>query len=333
MNRFVFILAIIGLLSCMACSNESSDKPEKENGIIAKKMCWTVVSTKADEAEMAGEEDQRDTIGINDVPWEDGEKVLLLGSDQTFEDCEAHFRTYRDTMFPYKTTLCTVYKSDGMKCALIPDTPLEEGTYRAFFPVYDFAYYDRIHFSFLYDFDGNVTDPQKDMVKHQDVVVSDPFTYSKDADSLNIVLNHICALIDISIIPPETSNYTYLKLFAQNTVLGGKVTYGFDENQYNVEGWSNYVSLRGNSRYMEKEVVFPTSTALLPVQYNGLPMNILIVYEDGTRYVSEAFAMPSLNLGVENRLVVKDFHKTEEVLQGLSGNSYDDPAPDDSYRY
>lgn len=65
MNRFVFILAIIGLLSCMACNNESSDKPdkpEKENGISAKKMCWNIISTKADEAETGGEKDQRDTI-------------------------------------------------------------------------------------------------------------------------------------------------------------------------------------------------------------------------------------------------------------------------------
>lgn len=321
MNRFVFILAIIGVLSCTACGHESSDKPDNKTGISAKKKCWNVISTKADEVETVGEEDKRDTIGINDVPWLDGEKVLLLGSDQTLEKC-------RNSYFPYKTTLCTVYKADGMKCALIPDTTLEEGVYRAFYPVYDFAWYDMIHFSFLYEIDEDPSifihspqnDPQVALIDHQDIVVSDSVSYKK-GEPLEFVLNHILALIDIDIYPPKTGKFTHLKLAAEVGAFGSKVEYYFDGNSIldqQIRGeWLNFTPLRCSIRSMEEGVVLKTSTGLLPVQYDGLPVCIHIIYEDGTHYVSEPFAMPSLCQGVENQLVVKDFKQTNDPLIGF----------------
>ena len=314
---------------CTACSHQSSDTPDKKNGISARKKCWTITSTKAGDEATAGDVVAQDTIGINDVPWKDGEKVLLYCSDQSFEDCSWKEDFYDEngvitggssgTNRPSKETICTVYKADGMKCALIPDTPLEEGTYRAFYPAYDFAWYDMIHLSFLYENKGKETDPQTALINHQDIVVSDSVSYKK-GEPLEFVLNHILALIDIDIYPPKTGNYSYLKLAAEVAAFGAKVDYFLDRDSIldQVHGdWLNYTTLRCNSRFTEEGVIFKTSTGLLPVQYDGLPVRIHIIYEDGTHYVSEPFAMPSLNYGVENQLVVKDFKQTNDPLIGF----------------
>ncbi len=56
-------------------------------------------------------------------------------------------------------------------------------------------------------------------------------------------------------------------------------------------------------------------------------MRVHVVYTDGTHYVSDPFAMPSLSFGVENSLEIKNFSFTDEPLQGLMGGYYLDPEP------
>lgn len=136
--------------------------------------------------------------------------------------------------------------------------------------------------------------------------------------------------MDIDIYPPQDGKYKYLKLFAANPVFAGKANYCFD-NEYLIDevasGWVNFATLRGPGHHMEENVLFPTSTGMLPVQYDGMPVNIHLVYEDGTHYVSDSFAMPSLNFGVENKVVVKNFSVTEKPMEGLWGDCYGDETP------
>ena len=73
---------------------------------------------------------------------------------------------------------------------------------------------------------------------------------------------------------------------------------------------------------MTEGELFHTSTGLLPVQYNDMPMSVYIVYDDGTYYQSEKFLMPSLNFGVENKLVVDKFNQIDEPVMGLWGDCY-----------
>ena len=78
---------------------------------------------------------------------------------------------------------------------------------------------------------------------------------------------------------------------------------------------------------MKEGEPFHTSTGLLPIQYDGLSMRIYLAYDDGTYYVSDPFAMPSLNFGVLNSLTVNKFNKIDAPLQGYWGDCYLDKNP------
>lgn len=315
MRLSLYTFAALCLISCTATQIDSFE-PSETLEISAEKESWVSV-TKASE----------DLAFAKDIPWKEGDKVLLLASDQSFEGCTTE-ETWEgggrvSTVRPYKKTICSVTKVEGLKCTLIPETPLEEGVYRAFYPVYDYLWYDRVHLSFLYE-DWKELDS-----KHQDMVVSDPVTY-KGGKKLKFVMKHICALIDIDIYPPKTGKYSYLKLFAQSPVFAGKADIYLDK-KYNVNefasGWLNYTTLRGDGNSMREGEVFQTSTGLLPVQYEGMSMCIHLVYNDGTHYVSAPFSMPSLHFGEENKLVVEDFQETDLPMQGLWGDYYGDSSP------
>lgn len=306
MKRFFNMLAAIFVVSCTAVQPDPTVDPEKSpvtQEFSAEKESWSVATKASD-----------DGIFVNDIPWHEGDKVMLLGADQTLDAC---------TGSTFKKTICTVSQADGLRCTLVPETPLEEGTYRAVYPVYDYVWYDFIHLSFLYE-DWNELD-----FRHQDIIMSDPVSYT-EGDEPTFVLKHICALVDIDIYPPKTGDYSYLKVFAESPVFAGKVDYYVDQ-EYNLDdiasGWLNFTTLRGGGKYMEEGTVFPTSTGLLPVQYDGMPMSIHVVYQDGTHYVSAPFPMPSLSFGVENKLVISDFQETDVPMQGLWGIFYGDPSP------
>lgn len=328
MNRFLLTLAFLSILSCNpALKPDQVDDPEEpqditdviEDNIVAEKECWVPETKNSDDRAFA-----------KDIPWNIGDKVLLLGSDQSFEGCTTHTEYYDNngqliggsthTTHPTKKTICTVSKANGLKCTLIPDTPLEEGTYRAIYPVYEYVWYDIIHLSFLYS-DWDELDS-----KHQDIVISDPVAY-KEGHKLKFEMKHICALIDIDIYPPKSGEFSMIKLFAQNTVFPGKADYWLDKDYIIDEisqGWLNYTTLRGEGCEFVEGKAFSTTTGLLPIQYNGMPMTIHLIYKDKSHYVSDSFAMPSLNFGVENRLTVGGFKETTEPLHGLWGKYYND---------
>ena len=56
-------------------------------------------------------------------------------------------------------------------------------------------------------------------------------------------------------------------------------------------------------------------------------MNIYLVYEDGTYFLSETFEMPSLNFGEAAELVVDDFEEISVPVQGLAADRYMDSNP------
>lgn len=313
MKHLILALASLAVLSCTAAPSitpETPDVPEtpdiaEPDGLIsAEKQSWVVATKSSDDRAFA-----------KDIPWVEGDKVLLLSSKQSLEGCTVvdGFGMY---VVKATKTLCTVAKASGLKCTLVPDEPLEPGTYRAFYPVYDYAWYDFLHLSFLYE-DWDELD-----FKHQDIVVSDPVEY-KDGGKLAFVMKHVCGLIDIDVYPPKSGTYSYLKLFAETTVFAGKADYRLDR-EYNIDeiasGWLNFTTLRGDGNDLKAGVVFPTSTGLLPVQYNGMPVCIHLIYTDGTHYVSAPIAMPSLKFGEAAKLEVRDFKETIEPMRGLWGD-------------
>lgn len=302
MKRLLYALAVLAVISC---TSKPLDPSVKDKLVIrAEKVSWMPATKGSD-----------DQVISKDLPWSVGDEVMLLRSHQVLDSW--------DGQNPVERIICTVSTIDGLKCTLVPDTPLEEGTFRAFYPVYDYVYYDCIHLSFLYE-EGLGLD-----ANNQDVVISDPVSYQEGQD-LTFVMKHVCASVDIDIYPPKTGDYSFLKLFAESPVFAGKVNYSFDK-EYRIDdiadGWLNYTTLRGQGRSLKEGEAFWTSTGLLPIQYNGMPMCIHIVYEDGTHFISEPFAMPSLSFGVENRLIVKDFKETTEPMVGLWGDYYDDKNP------
>lgn len=317
----IFTLAALAVISCTANridSPDSPDTPDPVNAveISAEKESWVPVTRASDDRAFA-----------KDLPWSEGDKVLLLSSDQSVEGCTTT-ETWDGggsvtTGHPNKKIICTVSKANGLKCTLLSETPLEEGTYRAFYPVYDYLWYDYVHLSFLYE-DWKELDS-----KHQDLVISDPVEY-KEGHQLKFVMKHICALIDIDIYPPKTGNYSYLKIFADSPVFAGKADIYLDK-PYNVDefasGWLNFTTLRGEGNALQEGTVFETSTGLLPIEYNGMPMCIHLVYDDGIHYVSAPFAMPTLHFGEENKLIVRDFQVTNQPMQGLWGDYYGDTSP------
>ena len=121
-----------------------------------------------------------------------------------------------------------------------------------------------------------------------------------------------------------------VKVVAENTVFAGKANY-YINDEYDIDRiadvWFNFTTLRGRDNSMVEGELFQTSTGLLPVQYGGMPMNIYLVYEDGTYFLSETFEMPSLNFGEAAELVVDDFEEISVPVQGLAADRYMDSNP------
>ena len=333
MKRLFYTLLAFALVSCQIVANDEPAVPEApenqdeiitgeepedyegyedddnydlfgdmDEGLLVRKKSWTVETRGSDDRAFA-----------KDLPWEVGDKVMMIKSDQVL---------LWGAPDP-NVVICKVAKAKGLKCTLEPETPMAEGTYRAIYPLYNYVWFDFLHLSFLYE-DWNELD-----CRHQDIVVSDPVTY-QEGKQLKIVMKHVCALVDIDIYPPKTGNYSYLKLFAAAPVFPGKMDYYMDQ-EYDINeiasGWLNFITLRGDGRQMTEGTVFETSTGLLPIQYSKMPMTIHLIYQDGQHFVSEPIAMPSLSFGVTQKLVVREFSETDEPLQGLWGDFYQDPSP------
>lgn len=309
MKRILISFAALAAISCSSVPATVESPEEIKDAISAEKKSW-VISTKSSD----------DRFFAKDIPWKEGDKVLLLGSDQNLDNCLQNREDING--HPFKKTICTVVKADGLKCELVSQTPIEEGTYRAVFPVYDYAWYDYLHLSFLYE-DWNELD-----YTHQDIVISDPVEFTQD-HKMSFVMKHVCALVDIDIYPPKSGSFSYLKLFAQYPSFAGKAEY-FIDKEYDVNeiasGWLNYTTLRGSGRDLKEGELFQTSTGLLPIQYDGMQMRVHIVYTDGTHYISEPIAMPSLSFGLESNFVVKDFKQTFEPFLGMWGEYYGDQS-------
>ena len=281
--------------------------------IYAEKESWMQMTKSSDQIAFA-----------KDIPWQEGEKVMVIRTDS-----EKKIDQWGRVDLEDLTYTCTVSKASGLKCTLVSDSPLESGVYHAVYPAYDYINYDLsssslvLHLSFLYE-DNMGLD-----YKHQDIVVSDPISYKK-GHKLSFVMKHVCALVDIDIYPPKDGNFSLLKVVAAEPVFAGKSNYVIN-NEYDInevaDCWFNFTTLRGDGTYLKEGEPYNTSTGLLPVQYDGMPMKIYIVYDDGTYYLSEPFSMPSLNFGVLHSLTVDKFNEIDEPVQGFGGNYYMDPDP------
>lgn len=317
--------------------SEPSGSDLPATGLYAEKDSWRVVTKSS-------------VDNTNDIPWRDGEKAMLIRTDVLDSIINASIKQV-STVFPELEPgtiefinevssivcpqvsinemkhMCVVSESDGLKCTLVPETPLDNGVYRAIYPAYDYVFYEvlnpydtaqlsmYIHLSFLYEESLGLDS------KHQDIVVSDPFTYNEE-QGLSFVMKHICALVDIDIYPPKTGNYSLLKVISDKIVFPGKVNY-FTSGRYDTQNtWFNFATLRADQRSIKQGEVFHTSTGLVPIEYNEMPMRVYLVYDDGTYYLSEKFNMPSLVFGVENKFTIDEFEEIKEPMQGLWGDDY-----------
>ena len=313
MKRLFLGAMILLAAACTAVPLDSvgTEPDSSASGLYAEKASWKPAVKSSD-----------DNMYVKDIPWKEGEKVMLIRTD-----AEKTLDQWGRVELGLITDTCTVTDVSGLKCTLVPDHPLVEGEYQAVYPVYDYVTYDTyhsslcIHFSFLYD-KGSLIE-----YEHQDVVVSDKLIY-KQGEEMSIIMKHVCALIDIDVYPPKTGNYTLLKVISNNAVFAGKVNYYLND-EYNIDNiadaWLNYTTLRGKDMTLTEGEPFHTSTGLLPIQYNDMPMNIYLAYDDGTYYLSEQFLMPSLNFGVQNKLSVGNFTKLDGPMEGLWGEYYMDP--------
>ncbi len=330
MKKILFVLAVLVVYSCTPESPNNYGNLKKSLYIGAEKTAWKPAhETKAD-----------DSLTVsNDIPWKVGEKVLLLSSDQSYEGCTVHTvdSTYNEetgryeitsegwsTSRPTKKTICTVSKADGLKSILIPDTPLEEGTYRAFYPFYpeinDAYWYDRLDMKFYII-------PRNGMNKDsQDIMYSDPVSY-EIGDSLSFVLNHFVALIDIDIYPPKTGFLAYYAMLASDApVFPGTIQYWIDKKSLDPLSYLNFTSintLKGSS--LKEGVKCKSATSVYPLPFDGAPVYVHLFYSDGTHYVSEQLSLPSLAYGEETKLVATDFSETDEPYQGAGSETFGGP--------
>lgn len=344
MKNVFWGLALLLAASCtvapidtVGTESEPSGSDLPATGLYAEKDSWRVVTKSS-------------VDNTNDIPWRDGEKAMLIRTDVLDSIINASIKQV-STVFPELEPgtiefinevssivcpqvsinemkhMCVVSESDGLKCTLVPETPLDNGVYRAIYPAYDYVFYEvlnpydtaqlsmYIHLSFLYEESLGLDS------KHQDIVVSDPFTYNEE-QGLSFVMKHICALVDIDIYPPKTGNYSLLKVISDKIVFPGKVNY-FTSGRYDTQNtWFNFATLRADQRSIKQGEVFHTSTGLVPIEYNEMPMRVYLVYDDGTYYLSEKFNMPSLVFGVENKFIIDEFEEIKEPMQGLWGDDY-----------
>lgn len=341
MKRLIFLITAFAVISCTENPmNTTEDNGESNTNItpaanefLAEKAPWQVETRASD-----------DTAFAKDIPWQEGEQVMVIctglaekkdedkggNNDEGAENGDgaedsdgAEGGEVVDNRG--KIYMCTVSKANGLKCTLTSEVDLEDGLYQAVYPVYDYVfYYDyglQLHLSFLYE-EGLGLD-----YKHQDIVISEPTTYKK-GHKLSFEMKHVCALVDIDIYPPKTGNFSLLKVVADETVFAGKANYN-PSDEYSINGiadqWFNFTTLRGDGNSVKEGELFHTSTGLLPVQYDGMPMRIYMKYEDGTYFLSDTFSMPSLNFGVENKLTITNFEQIDGPVQGLWGYYYQDP--------
>lgn len=325
MKHLICLFTVLAFASCTGITPDSADidyvpsdniSDISSDEIIAEKDSWIQTMKSSDDKAFA-----------KDIPWQDGEKVMVIRTDT-----EKKIDQWGRVDLSDVTYMCTVSKAVGLKCTLIPEKPLESGTYHAIYPVYDYVFFDQyksslyIHLSFLYDLGLGLD------LNHQDIVVSESTTY-KEGHKLSFVMKHICALADIDFYPPKTGNCTLIKIISDEIAFVGKAEYylndDYDINEI-AQGWYNYTTLRGDGSFVTEGDLFHTSTGLLPIQYDGMPMKIYLAYDDGTYYLSESFSMPSLNFGIQNSLTVKEFNEISGPVQILGGGCYMDKNPEPS---
>ena len=152
---------------------------------------------------------------------------------------------------------------------------------------------------------------------------------------MSIVLNHIFSLVDIDIYPPKSGDIKNLILLSESgkCVFPGKMNYWLDKEEFDpfkvADLWTSFTAIRRTGSSTKEGEVFHTSTALLPLPYDGMALRVLVVYTDGERYLSCPFAMPSLYIGEENKLSAKDFGKIDDPVKGYFGGYYGDTTTDD----
>lgn len=314
-NRFFSIIAAGLLLGSCAFDDTPIGTGDVESGDIiqAEKESWMLMTKSSDDKAFA-----------KDIPWQEGEKVMVIRIDTAKQPNKNGIVDLEDL-----TYLCTVSKASGLKCTLTSDVPLESGVYHAVYPVYDYINYFApysslvLSLSFLYE-EGLGLD-----YEHQDIVVSEPVSYEA-GHKLSFVMKHVCALVDIDICPPKTGNFSLLKIVADETVFAGKANYIIN-NEYDIneiaDGWFNFTTLRGDGTYMKQGEIYHTSTGLLPVKYDGMSMSVYLVYDDGTYYLSKPFSMPSLEFGAVKTLKVDEFNEISEPVQGWWADYYMDKNP------
>ena len=357
MKYNLFVLVVLVICSCTPSSLKDTHGKSDLDGkflISAEKVAWRAAAkTKATDS-LAVPTDSSTVafdslIVTGDVPWEEGEQILILSSDQSFAGCadttiqvnrwidEAGKEHIDTTSFgighhrPYETIVCTVRRTDGLKCVLTTETPLAEGTYRAIYPfsnesdTTDGSWYDMKHLSFLYN--NKVTLEYN----NKDVVVSNPVTYH-EGDSLSFVLKHLTSLVDIDVCLPDQVDNVKKCIFLTSKfgVLPGKVDYWLDKkintpDDYGRD-WINFTALYvKDSELQGNGLTFHTRTGILPLPLQGIPMIIHVFFENGVHYVSKPFEMSSLSPGIEYSFVVTEFEKTEEPLKWGSSWSFGEP--------
>ena len=130
--------------------SEPSGSDLPATGLYAEKDSWRVVTKSS-------------VDNTNDIPWRDGEKAMLIRTDVLDSIINASIKQV-STVFPELEPgtiefinevssivcpqvsinemkhMCVVSESDGLKCTLVPETPLDNGVYRAIYPAYDYVF-------------------------------------------------------------------------------------------------------------------------------------------------------------------------------------------------
>ena len=148
MKHLICIFTVLAVVSCTGIYHDLSDSEsvpsDKEpitssDEILAEKDSWIQMTKSSGDKAFA-----------KDIPWQDGEKVMIIRTD-TEKEIDQWGRVDLEGI----TYMCTVSKAAGLKCTLIPETPLESGTYHAVYPVYDYVFFSQsnssllLHLSFL----------------------------------------------------------------------------------------------------------------------------------------------------------------------------------------
>lgn len=330
MKHLFYIIALFAAISCV------SIRPDIPEPKVQEKVTYTLTAQKTSWSPMT-----KSSVSDNDIPWKEGDSVVLIESSQSRENLKwskewiNEYGTLCGTSGIYKpnVTICAVMNVDGMSCSLLPPKELPSGTYRAFYPKYDIIWYDYVHLCFIY----NKLDKDE---YPENILVSDPVDY-EPGDTVNFVMNHLCALMNIDIAAPRSGKYKHLKLFADEVVFAAKVNIYLDE-EYDInkfsQGWINFTSLQNQGKdtmSIPNLGYYHTSTAILPAPFDDIPVRVYLIYDDGDCYVSDPFTLPTLNVGNEINITVDNFQEVvynkEDGLpiHGFISNNFRDPSPRD----